>query len=407
MELFVIFLIGIVHYGNCLDNGLAKTPPMGWMSWQRFRCLIDCKKYPDDCISEKLFMQIADRLAEDGYRDAGYEYLIIDDCWLAKERDENGNLQEDKSRFPNGIKFLSDYVHEKGLKFGLYQDYGTKTCAGYPGVLGNEEKDIKQFIEWEVDYIKLDACNSELGNQEEGFKNFSQILSRHNRPVIFSCSWPAYFSVSNMTVNFDLAAKYCNLWRNYADIDDSYARMQLIIKYFVRNQDLFVKYAGPGHWNDPDMLIIGGYGLSYDQSIAQMTIWSILSAPLIMSNDLRNIKQEFKDILLNKDVIAINQDPLGLQGEMILIKNKINIWMKSLSNESYAIGFVSNRTDGFPFKLKVNNTELRLKDFKTFTILNLFELNRTIPIDNNTLTVTVNPTGAVLLKFKPNKPKCK
>ena len=140
------------------------------------------------------------------------------------------------------------------MKFGLYEDFGTKTCAGYPGVLGHEQRDIKKFMEWGVDYIKLDGCNSDVNVQEEGYKNFSEILSQQNRPVVFSCSWPAYFSEKNMTVNYDLAAKYCNLWRNYDDIDDSYESLRKIVKYFANNQNLFAKYGGPGHWNDPDMV---------------------------------------------------------------------------------------------------------------------------------------------------------
>ncbi|KAK7604891.1 hypothetical protein V9T40_006077 [Parthenolecanium corni] len=337
-----------------LDNGLALTPPMGWMSWQRYRCIIDCDTFPDECISEKLFKDVADLMVSEGYRDAGYEYLIIDDCWLEKNRSSDGKLQPDKKRFPNGLKHLSDYIHSKGLKFGLYEDYGNKTCEGYPGVLGHMEEDAQSFADWGVDYVKLDGCYSNIWEMETGYPEFGRHLNKTGRPMVYSCSWPAYQEYSGMKINYKSMAEHCNLWRNYDDIQDSYGSVTNIMDYFAVKQDFWQPYAGPGHWNDPDMLLIGNYGLSYEQSKTQMAVWAILAAPLLMSTDLRNIRPEFKSILLNKDVIKISQDPLGIQGRRIYREKSIDIWVRPISPiidgyHSHAVALVSRRTDGAPY----------------------------------------------------------
>ncbi|RZB40326.1 alpha-N-acetylgalactosaminidase-like, partial [Asbolus verrucosus] len=351
----IICLFYSVSTINCLDNGLALTPPMGWLSWERFRCVIDCEAFPDDCINEKLFQTMADRMAEDGYLEAGYEYVIMDDCWLAPERDSNDRLQADPERFPNGIKGLADYVHSKGLKLGIYEDYGTKTCAGYPGSLGYLEIDANTFAEWEVDYLKFDGCNVTPDEaMEQGHLEMASYLNKTGRPIVFSCEFPLY---RGSETNYDVAIEACNLWRNYNDIQDSWTSVQSIVNFYKSNEEKLISVAGPGHWNDPDMLIIGNYGLSFEQSKAQMTIWAILSSPLIMSVDLRTIKPEFRDILLNKDAIAINQDPLGMQGHVHTTIDNIDIWMKMITPKagdefSFALGFVSNREDGYPYRLQ-------------------------------------------------------
>ncbi|ERL84133.1 hypothetical protein D910_03925 [Dendroctonus ponderosae] len=171
--IFAVLLVSVAHI-QALDNGLALTPPMGWMHWQRFRCVTDCHAYPNDCISEQLFRDMADHMVADGFKSAGYEYVIIDDCWASKERDNNSRLQPDPLRFPSGIKALSDYVHAKGLKFGIYADYGTKTCAGYPGSIEYLKLDAQTFADWGVDYLKLDGCHSDVLSMEAG--NFARFL---------------------------------------------------------------------------------------------------------------------------------------------------------------------------------------------------------------------------------------
>ncbi|ESN90211.1 hypothetical protein HELRODRAFT_182708 [Helobdella robusta] len=166
--LFAIIFTSCLLKILALDNGLTRTPPMGWLSWERFRCNVDCKNDPNNCISEKLFMDMADKMASGGYKKAGYEYVIIDDCWSEKKRDQNGRLQADKNRFPSGIKKLADYIHSKGLKFGIYGDFGTLTCGGYPGSIYYLEADANTFAEWGVDYFKMDGCYAEIEQFDEG-----------------------------------------------------------------------------------------------------------------------------------------------------------------------------------------------------------------------------------------------
>ncbi|XP_046860620.1 alpha-N-acetylgalactosaminidase-like isoform X2 [Xenia sp. Carnegie-2017] len=303
-----------LHRIECLDNGLSLTPPMGWMAWERFRCNTDCKNFPDTCISEKLFMNMADRMAEDGFRDAGYEFISIDDCWMEKTRDSKGRLQADKERFPSGIKALADYIHSKKLKLGIYADYGTHTCAGYPGSIDNMVLDAQTFANWTVDYLKFDGCYSDPKTMSSGYPKMTKALNATKRPIVFSCSWPAYW---NPKPDYMVVAKYCNLWRNYNDIQDSWDSVVDIIDYYAANQEELIKAAGPGHWNDPDELIIGDFSLSFEQSKSQFAIWSIMASPLIMSNDLRSLTPRFRDILLNKEVIAVNQDKLGVQGKRV------------------------------------------------------------------------------------------
>ncbi|XP_030748155.1 alpha-N-acetylgalactosaminidase-like [Sitophilus oryzae] len=405
-SLVLVLVVLVLEKCHGLNNGLALTPPMGWLSWERFRCLVDCQKYPSECISENLFKRTADKMASDGYLAAGYEYIIIDDCWASKSRDSENRLQSDPDRFPSGIKALADYVHSLGLKLGIYGDYGTYTCGGYPGSIDYLELDADTFAQWGIDYLKLDGCYAETDGMEEGYAKMSQYLNNTGRPIVFSCSFPAY---KDLEANYSMAVEYCNLWRNYGDIDDSWEDVRDIATWFSTNQDFLRKYAGPGHWNDPDMLIIGNFGLSLEQSKSQMTIWSILAAPLIMSVDLDNISSEFRDILLNSDAIRINQDPLGVQGKLVSNDNKIMVWSKPLQGnskyEGLALGVVSNRTDGYYYQYDLSlsqyindqDAEYVIKD--VFSNQDLFD-GKAVSVDVN-ITVSVPPTGAVLLLILP------
>ncbi|KAK4884299.1 hypothetical protein RN001_000570 [Aquatica leii] len=410
MKILILFFSFVLAYNvEALDNGLAQRPPMGWMSWQRFRCLIDCNLYPDDCISDTLFRQMADRMSEDGYLEAGYEYLIIDDCWLAMERDEQGKLQPDPFRFPYGMKNLSDYVHSKGLKFGMYEDIGTRTCAGYPGIQGYLEIDANTFAEWDVDYIKIDGCNAEQSEYEQGYTDFGMFLNNTGRPIVYSCSWPAYLETGGTPANYPYLAKICNLWRNWADIQDSYNSMTTIADWFAKNQDRFITSAGPGNWNDPDMLLIGNFGLSTEQEKSQMALWAIMAAPLLMSVDFRTIDQQSKDILLNKDVIAINQDELGLQGRRFKRRDEdVDIWIREIApivngEYSHAVAFQSRREDGAPRAMQIFLSEIGLNNPFGYFVTDLFEPTNFKRVVNRTeeVLVRVKPSGVVFLKLVP------
>ncbi|XP_076328415.1 alpha-N-acetylgalactosaminidase-like isoform X2 [Tachypleus tridentatus] len=400
--LFVVFTIVNMPV-QALNNGLALTPPMGWLAWERFRCNVDCKNHPDNCISEKLFMEMADRIVRDGFKDAGYEYINIDDCWMKQKREPHGRLEPDPERFPNGIKFLADYVHSKGLKLGIYQDYGTHTCMGYPGLVGYMEQDAKTFAEWGVDMLKLDGCNSHPKDMDKGYILMGNYLNQTGRPMVYSCSWPFYQLHIGMEPNYTLISKHCNLWRNFDDIQDSWDSIMKIIDFYGDNQEVLVPHAGPGHWNDPDMIIIGNYGLSYDQAKVQMAMWAVLAAPLLMSNDLRKLHPEFKEILLNKDIIAVNQDPLGIQGKRIFKKQSIEIWKKPITPVigeyfSFALLFLNRRTDGTPTPIKTEANELGLLNPSGYYVVDLFNgKDYGIVTLADYLSVIVNPTGVTIV----------
>lgn len=381
-----------------LDNGLALTPPMGWMAWERFRCNIDCNKDPDKCISEELIMQMADRLAEDGYRDAGYTYVSIDDCWSNKERDPSGNLQPNSTRFPNGMKALADYLHSRGLKLGMYADYGTHTCAGYPGSINHMEQDAKSFAGWGVDYLKVDGCYSNPSTFDVGYPKFSQALNATGRPILLSCEWPDYQTKRGIKPDYPAIAKTCNTWRNYLDLQDSWESVLGIVEHFAQNQDTFIAVAGPGHWNDPDQLVVGDFGLSYEESKAQFALWSILAAPLTMSNDLRDISTEARDILLNREVIAVSQDKLGKMGRRVFNEKGLEVWSRPLTNESVAVVLFNTNTRE-PVEIRADFKVVGLNSSTAFA-RDLFA-HSDLGKFTNFYSTEVNPSGVVMVKLTP------
>jgi len=324
---------------------------MGWLSWNAFGCHVNCKILPAKCVSQSNIAAMAEIVVEDGYKDAGYEYVIIDDCWLAKTRDAQGRLQPDPQRFSNGIKWLADYMHKKELKFGIYEDYGSKTCAGYPGSMNHAEIDAQTFADWGVDYLKLDGCNANVSELDFGYPSFRKALNQTGRSIVYSCEWPLYSEASeHKLANYTAIRESCNLWRNYEDVNPVWWDVLRTIIYFDKNQDAFIAASGPGGWNDPDMLGIGNPGLSEDQAKVQMALWSIWSAPLLMSVDLRFIAEPYKKILLNKRVIAVDQDPLGIMGRLVMKQSNINVYVKPMTpvekssgDYSYAIAFVNLR----------------------------------------------------------------
>ncbi|XP_041033914.1 alpha-N-acetylgalactosaminidase [Carcharodon carcharias] len=406
MELLVVSLMLLLaSCGLSLDNGLMKTPPMGWLAWERFRCNVDCEADPENCISERLFMDMADRLAEDGWKELGYEYVNIDDCWAAKKRDSEGRLVADPQRFPSGIKALAKYVHSKGLKLGIYGDLGTYTCGGYPGTtLDYIELDADTFASWGVDMLKLDGCYSNSSTKALGYPLMSKALNATGRRIAFSCSWPAYEGGLPPKVNYTFLGEICNLWRNYDDIDDSWESVRKIINWYSSHQDVLQPAAGPGRWNDPDMLIIGNFGLSYEQSKAQMALWAILAAPLFMSNDLRAISMKASSILQNKLLIRINQDPLGVQGRLLLKgKNNIDVWMRELSLSTMALVFFSQRTD-MPYHYTTSLSQLNITAPNVFSAQDVYSewVQRGLDIDTK-FTVTINPSGVVMLYVYPER----
>jgi len=400
-------LVLLCGWAHGADNGLALTPPMGWLSWERYECATNCNN-ADGCINEDLFKVMADRMVEDGYLKAGYDTVTPDDCWPAKTRDAEGKLQPDPDRFPSGIKALADYMHNKGLKFGIYEDYGTTTCAGYPGIKDHLQTDAETFAEWGVDYTKIDGCNAGVHEYDTGYPAFGKFMNATGRPIVYSCSWPDYQRIYSVPINWTSVEGTCNLWRIYNDIFDSWSSVLSIIDWFGDNKDL-IQHAGPGHWNDPDMLVIGNFGLTYDQSRAQMAIWAILAAPLIMSVDLRTIRPEYKEILQNEGVIRVDQDPLGLMGQRVTPKGKQEVWMREVLPEVDGVRSCAVVVFNKDASFRPTNYALKLSDYPSFftadywykveDLFNPTHPTREVPY-NETIQLQVNPNGGVvMLKF--------
>ena len=393
-----------------LNNGLARTPPMGWLSWERYGCEIDCKTFPNQCISEKLYTSMADKLVELGLADLGYRYINIDDCWSTVSRPANGELVEDPARFPSGIPSLSKYVHSKGLKFGMYTDVGTKTCGGYPGLGGgNLHKDIAKFISWEIDSLKVDGCYADVKDMSRMYSELSELLNKSSRPIVYSCSWPAYQDdhCENLADMKTLQDR-CNLWRNYDDIEDGWASVRSIVNFYARKSpdNIIVKAAGPGHWNDPDMLVAGNPGLSISEQRAQFAIWAILAAPLYISADLRTISDESLQVLKNEEVIAINQDPLGKQGYVLSDAGSYRVWVRQLTphagRDRIAVLF-ENKAEIFgPIRFRFNVSQLGWKNDGAYSVRDVHR-HVDVPIETSnggTFIVDVEESSVELFVFE-------
>ncbi|MGW1563896.1 NPCBM/NEW2 domain-containing protein [Streptomyces sp. NPDC002144] len=284
-----------------LADGLALTPPMGFNNWNSTHCRAD--------FNESMIKGIADIFVEKGLKDAGYQYVNLDDCWALPNRDANGRLVPDPVRFPNGIKAVADYVHSKGLELGIYTSAGTKTCnsAGFPGALGHEYSDAQQFADWGVDYLKYDNCNNQGVDAKLRYTTMRDALRATGRPIVYSiCEW-------GQNKPWEWAADVGHLWRTTGDISDNWGSMLGILK---KNLPL-APYAGPGHWNDPDMLEVGNGGMTDTEYRTHFSMWSIMSAPLLIGSDLRKATPATFDILDNKEVVAVDQDPLGKQGTVV------------------------------------------------------------------------------------------
>ncbi len=302
---------------------------MGWNSWNKFGCNVN----------EQLIRQTADAMVSAGMKDAGYQYIVIDDCWQV-ERDNNGNIVPDPKSFPSGMKALADYVHAKGLKFGVYSDAGTKTCAGRPGSRGYEFQDARQYAAWGVEYLKYDWCSTSTQNAPAAYTLMRDALRASGRPIVFSiCEW-------GTNKPWLWAGEVGNLWRTTGDIQDRWAGRQKWgdgsccsngMLDILDQQVGLETYAGPGHWNDPDMLEVGNGGMSDAEYRAHFSLWAILAAPLMAGNDLRSMRPEIRDILTNKEVIAVDQDALGRQGRRVGKNGDLEVWAKELANGTRAV----------------------------------------------------------------------
>ncbi|KAM4621209.1 alpha-galactosidase A [Polymixia lowei] len=400
---FVLTLgVLISPVAQALDNGLALKPSMGWLHWERFMCNIDCDTDPNNCISERLYMQMADVMVKEGWKEAGYEYVCIDDCWPSHQRDAQGRLQADPKRFPGGIKKLADYVHSKGLKLGIYGDVGTNTCAGYPGSMGYYETDAQTFVDWGVDLLKFDGCYMNWTLLGEGYMKMSRALNRTGRSILYSCEWPLYEWPFHQP-NYTAIRETCNHWRNFADVYDSWNSVKSILSWVSSHQDIIVPSAGPGGWNDPDMLVIGNFGLSHAQQESQMALWAIMAAPLLMSNDLRDICPRSKELLQNRHIIAISQDPLGKQGYHTAKVNSFEVWERPLSKGRLAIAVLNKQEIGGPRGLPISTVPGWKICGPQCNIIQILPQYKDMGIQtlDSKLVVAVNPSGTALLTVTP------
>lgn len=318
---FLTLLCGVAMAqpaGSASSTPLAQTPPMGWNSWNKFGCNV----------SEQLIRETADAMVSTGMKAAGYQYVNIDDCWQVN-RDADGTIVADPIRFAGGIRALADYVHSKGLKLGIYTDAGTLTCEKRPGSLNHEFQDAKTYASWGIDYVKIDWCHAEGLDPRVQYAKFRDALAQSGRPIVFSiCNW-------GVLAPWTWGPTTGNLWRTTGDINDTYDRMSVI----GFSQNGLEKFAGPGHWNDPDMLEVGNGGMSHDEYETHMALWALLAAPLLAGNDLRSMDAWTSRMLMNPEVIAVDQDPKGIQGHRIWQEGPLEIWVKQLADQSQAVGF--------------------------------------------------------------------
>lgn len=298
------------------SDGLAATPPMGWNSWNRF----------GPFISERLVLETADALIETGMRDAGYRYVVVDDAWEESVRGDDGELRENRWAFPHGIAWLAEQVHARGLRFGLYTCAGTHTCQGYPASRGAEARDAKRFASWGVDFVKVDWCHTRGLDGPATYAAWTAALRAAGRPMVFSiCEW-------GRGRPWEWAPALGHLWRTSPDIQDTWASL---LSTLDRQVEL-ASYAGPDHWNDPDMLEVGNGGMSDVEYRTHFSLWAMLAAPLIAGNDLRAMSATTREILLAPEVIAVDQDARGEQAQRIRNDGDREVWSRPLADGSRA-----------------------------------------------------------------------
>ena len=381
-------------------EGLALTPPMGWSSWNKF----------GTDINEKAVMEIADALVETGLRDAGYVYVNLDDCWHAPGRDADGFPMCDPDRFPSGIKALADYMHERGLKLGIYSDAGYRTCAEKFGSAGHEYQDALQYARWGVDYLKYDWCNTPDFNTKQAYTLMRDALREAGRPIVFSiCEW-GFTKPWGKDIG--------HMWRTCGDIgasfnDPSYFdgkfRGHTVIEQ-LRYNEPWRKYHGPGHWNDPDMLEVGN-DLTVNQGRAHFGLWAMMAAPLILGNDLRSMDKETLAILSNREVIAVDQDSLGIQGFKIPVGNNVETWWKPLCDGDWAVLVLNINKEPVDYELNwqlfnMTDDEVsgRSTDFRniTYTGRDLWNGGKTFKTDRP-LKIRVGGEDAAMFRLSPLK----
>lgn len=365
---------------DAVDAGLALTPPMGFNNWNSTHCRAD--------FNEAMVKGIADIFVERGLKDAGYEYVNLDDCWALPSRDANGKLVPDPVRFPGGIKAVADYVHAKGLKLGIYTSAGTKTCntAGFPGALGHEYSDAQQFADWGVDYLKYDNCNNQGVDAKQRYTTMRDALAATGRPIVYSiCEW-------GENKPWEWAADVGQLWRTTGDISDNWGSMLSILK---QNLPL-APHAGPGRWNDPDMLEVGNGGMTDTEYRSHFSMWAVMAAPLLIGSDLRSASEETFEILGNREVIAVDQDPLGKQGAVVSSAGGRWVVAKEMRDGSRAVALFNE--SGSAQRITTSAAAVGLPAADAYTMRDLWQ-HRSYNTAG-TISATVPAHGTVLVRVQ-------
>jgi alpha-galactosidase len=366
---------------------LAKTPPMGWNSWNAFALNIN----------SKIVKAVTDSMVSKGLAAAGYQYIVIDDGWQI-DRNKNGKIIVDSSRFPEGIKYLADYVHSKGLKFGIYTCCGTKTCGGRPGSYGYEAIDAKTYAEWGVDFIKEDWCFTNGLDTRTQYKIMSDAIRATGRPMLLSiCEW-------GISSPWEWGKDIGAMWRSTNDIQDCFDCVRNWggmgwVQILEKNANL-APYAGPGHWNDPDMLEVGNNELTTAECRAHFSMWCMLAAPLIAGNNISTMNNTIRDILTTKEIIEIDQDPLGMQGTRIRNSAGLQVWQKPLNDGSVAVALL-NLTNSTADMI-VTTEEIGLKKGVSFTVRDLWK-GKDLVANTDTFRTKVAPHDVVVTKIKGQK----
>ena len=384
MVLAAVLLSVPASFAPALANGLAQTPPMGWNSWNQVRCYD---------LTEQVVRDAADALADTGMRDAGYRYVVVDDCWQAPARGTDGSLQADPARFPSGIADLADYVHSRGLFFGIYAVPGSRTCAmandAYPatgiGSLGHERQDAETFADWGVDYLKYDWCNADTVDgldRAEAFRKMRDELARVQRPIVYAIS---EYGISSP---WTWARPVANSWRTTLDLTPDWAS---VLSTINQQAEVAVYSGSPGGWNDPDMLQVGNGTLTAAEARAHFSVWAVLNAPLFAGTDPAKLNDENLTTLSNPEVIAIDQDFAGSQGRRLSENGDTQVWGKPLTGGGFAVVLLNTGTTEKPVTAAVQGR---------WTVRDLWQ-RADIGEADGTVTATVPPHSAVLLRLSP------
>jgi alpha-galactosidase len=361
------------------ENGLARTPPMGWNQWNAFGCNV----------TDALVRATADRFVSAGLRDAGYTYVNIDDCWMTRNRDAAGNLVADPVKFPSGMKAVADYVHSKGLKLGIYSSAGTLTCAGFPASLNHEQQDANLWASWGIDYLKYDNCNNQGVDAVTRYTRMRDAIIATGRPMVYSITeWG-----STVPRVWTWGEPVGNLWRTTGDITDSFSSMLSIYRANV----VLAQFAGPGHWNDPDMLEIGNGRMTDTEYRSHFTLWSMMAAPLIIGTDLRNASAATLNILGNRDVIAVDQDTRGVQAREVRSAGGQHVLSRPLSNGDFAVALFNDTTSAQT--ITTIPSEAGLPASSSYRLFDLW--SKATTTTTGTISASVPAHGTVVFRVTP------